>query len=69
MTRIYNLFCCSYHRILRKEKTKKTKKALEELQKTDPEAYLDKLKRLEKDRIQVSAHIDVSMIRFVENIN
>ncbi|XP_013403803.1 LOW QUALITY PROTEIN: U3 small nucleolar RNA-associated protein 14 homolog A-like [Lingula anatina] len=41
-----------YHRIKKKEKMKEEKKALEELQKTDPEAYLEKLQMLDKQRMQ-----------------
>ncbi|KAL3881431.1 hypothetical protein ACJMK2_027873 [Sinanodonta woodiana] len=42
----------NYHRHLRKERQKKEMKALEEMEKTDPEAYLEKLKQLEKERIE-----------------
>ena len=50
---IKHLVLCRYHRILRKEQHKKEKKALEELEKTDPEAYLEKVQAGDKARIQV----------------
>ncbi|KAK3595231.1 hypothetical protein CHS0354_021548 [Potamilus streckersoni] len=42
----------NYHRHLRKERQKKEMKALEEMEKTDPDAYQEKLKQLEKERIE-----------------
>ncbi|XP_064594449.1 LOW QUALITY PROTEIN: U3 small nucleolar RNA-associated protein 14 homolog A-like [Liolophura sinensis] len=42
----------SYHKHLRKSKQKEELKAIEELQKNDPMAYVEKMKQLEKDRIE-----------------
>ena len=39
--------------MLRKERQKGEKKALDELEKKDPEAYVEKLKKIEKDRLKV----------------
>ncbi|XP_071114020.1 U3 small nucleolar RNA-associated protein 14 homolog A-like [Haliotis cracherodii] len=41
-----------YHRILKKEKLKQEKARLEELQRIDPEAYVEKLQQLDRDRVQ-----------------
>ncbi|XP_071541684.1 U3 small nucleolar RNA-associated protein 14 homolog A [Panulirus ornatus] len=41
-----------YHRLLRREKLRKQKAELEQLQKTDPEAALEKLKELDLVRVQ-----------------
>ncbi|KAL5010291.1 hypothetical protein ScPMuIL_012596 [Solemya velum] len=41
-----------YHRVLRKEKMKNEKKSLEDLKNSDPEGYLEKVNRVEDDRIQ-----------------
>ena len=40
--------------MLKKEKLKKEKRALDELQKNDPEGYRDKVDGLEKQRVEVS---------------
>lgn len=42
----------SYHRLLKKERLKNERKALEKMQHEDPEGYLEKLELLEKDRVQ-----------------
>ena len=42
-----------YHRVLKKEKLKHEKKALEELEKNDPEGYHEKLEEVERQRIEV----------------
>ncbi|KAK2159152.1 hypothetical protein LSH36_157g01027 [Paralvinella palmiformis] len=42
----------TYHRILRKEKLKKEKKMLDELEKSDPEGYLKRLNEADANRIQ-----------------
>ena len=42
-----------YHRVLKKEKLKHEKKALEELEKNDPEGYQEKLEEVERQRIEV----------------
>ena len=47
-----------YHRVLRKEREKGQKKALDELEKRDPEAYVEKLKKIEKDRVQVCTTVE-----------
>ena len=54
-TFLKNIFF-SYHRILRKEKVKNEQKAIDELQKKDPEAYTDKVLRIEKDRVKVKKY-------------
>lgn len=41
-----------FHRIQRKERIKKTLKEFEELQKTDPEAALEKLEQLDRARAE-----------------
>lgn len=41
-----------YHRVLKKEKLKHEKKALEELEKNDPAAYQEKLEDVERQRIE-----------------
>lgn len=41
-----------YHRVLKKEKLKHEKKALEELEKNDPTAYQEKLEDVERQRIE-----------------
>ena len=41
-----------YHRLLRREKIKKQMREFEELQKTNPEAAMEKLQELDKARIQ-----------------
>ncbi|ELU04906.1 hypothetical protein CAPTEDRAFT_219753 [Capitella teleta] len=41
-----------YHRIMKKEKQKKDDKELEHLHKTDPEAFLEKLDSVDKNRIK-----------------
>ncbi|XP_060077158.1 U3 small nucleolar RNA-associated protein 14 homolog A-like [Ylistrum balloti] len=41
-----------YHKVLRKEKLKHEKKALDELEKNDPEGYQEKLDDINKQRIQ-----------------
>ncbi|XP_067676071.1 U3 small nucleolar RNA-associated protein 14 homolog A-like [Haliotis asinina] len=41
-----------YHRILKKEKLKQEKARMEELQRTDPEAFVEKLQQLDRDRVQ-----------------
>lgn len=48
-----NYFLLRFHRIMRKEKLKNEKRSVEELQRTDPEAYADKLHLVEKDRVEV----------------
>ncbi len=40
-----------YHRIMKKDRQKKDKKELEELEKTDPEAYNEKMQAVEKRRL------------------
>ena len=50
-------FLDRYHRILRKEREKEEKKALETLKETDPEAYLEKLQEADRNRIQVSLYL------------
>lgn len=47
------LYDYRYHRVLRKEKMKNEKKSLEELEKTDPEAYAEKLMAVDKQRVEV----------------
>ncbi len=37
----------------RKERQKAEKKALEELEKKDPEGYIEQLQKLDKERLQV----------------
>ena len=49
-----NILFDRYHRVLKKEKLKKEKRALDELQKNDPEGYRDKVEGLEKQRVEVS---------------
>lgn len=41
-----------YHRVLKKERLKNEKKSLEELQKSDPEGYLEKVQSVEKQRVE-----------------
>lgn len=41
-----------FHRVQRKEKIKKALKEFEELQKTDPEAALEKLEQLDRARAE-----------------
>ena len=48
-----------YHRVLRKEKDKKEKKRMEDLEKTDPEQFLEELKKIETDRMQVCHSFDL----------
>lgn len=45
-----------YHRVLKKEKLKHEKKALEELEKNDPAAYQEKVEDVERQRIEVILH-------------
>lgn len=56
-----DITCCfcdvdRYHRVLKKEKLKHEKKALEELEKNDPTAYQEKLEDVERQRIEVILH-------------
>ena len=45
--------------MLKKTRLKQEKKALDELEKNDPEGYTEKLRQLERDRIQVDMlHIE-----------
>ena len=45
--------------MLKKIRLKQEKKALDELEKNDPEGYTEKLRQLERDRIQVDMlHIE-----------
>ncbi|XP_052088938.1 U3 small nucleolar RNA-associated protein 14 homolog A-like isoform X1 [Mytilus californianus] len=41
-----------YHRVLRKEKMKNEKKSLDELAKTDPDAYMEKVTTADKQRVE-----------------
>ena len=45
--------CCRYHRVLRKEREKQERKNMQQLEKSDPEAYMQKLQQLDKLRLQV----------------
>ena len=47
--------------MLRKEREKGQKKALDELEKRDPEAYVEKLKKIEKDRVQVRNTVEPTL--------
>ena len=47
--------CSSYRRILRKEKEAADKKQLEQLQQTDPDAFLERMEQLEEARMEVRA--------------
>ena len=46
--------------MLKKDRLKKEKKSLDQLEKTDPESYAEKVKQLNKDRIEVNR---VNLIR------
>ena len=41
--------------MLKKDRLKQEKKALDDLEKNDPESYAEKIKQLDKDRIEVSS--------------
>ena len=53
-------FYFSYRRMLKKDRLKKEKKSLDQLEKNDPESYAEKVKQLNKDRIEVNR---VNLIR------
>lgn len=46
-----------YHKVLKKEKLRKELAEFEELQKTDPEAVLERLEMLERSRVEERAHL------------
>ena len=46
--------------MLKKDRLKKEKKSLDQLEKNDPESYAEKVKQLNKDRIEVNR---VNLIR------
>ena len=55
------LLSVRYHRMLKKDRLKQEKKDLDKLEKTDPEGYTEKLKQLERDRVEVLMCIKLNM--------